>query len=63
MEKIAESIGNMALLSKLRDIPRMTLKFVATNQSLYVYLYPKQLVNFLTFLSTASLKEGSLYFS
>lgn len=36
MEKIAESIGNMALLSKLRDIPRMTLKFVATNQSLYV---------------------------
>jgi len=36
MEKIAEIIGNMALLSKLRDIPRMTLKFVATNQSLYV---------------------------
>jgi superfamily II RNA helicase len=36
MEKIAESIGNMALLSKLKDIPRMTLKFVATNQSLYV---------------------------
>ena len=36
MEKIAESIGNMSLLSKLRDIPRMTLKFVATNQSLYV---------------------------
>jgi len=36
MEKIAESIGNVALLSKLRDIPRMTLKFVATNQSLYV---------------------------
>jgi hypothetical protein len=36
MEKIAESIGNMALLSKLRDIPQITLKFVATNQSLYV---------------------------
>ena len=36
MEKIAESFGNMALLSKLKDIPRMTLKFVATNQSLYV---------------------------
>ena len=36
MEKIAESIGNISLLSKLRDIPRLTLKFVATNQSLYV---------------------------
>jgi hypothetical protein len=36
MEKIAESIGNMTLLSKLRDIPRLTLKFVATNQSLYI---------------------------
>jgi hypothetical protein len=36
MEKIVESIGNIELLSKLRDIPRLTLKFVATNQSLYV---------------------------
>jgi superfamily II RNA helicase len=36
MEKIAENIGNIALLSKLREIPRLTLKFVATNQSLYV---------------------------
>jgi superfamily II RNA helicase len=36
MEKVAESVGNMALLSKLRDIPRLTLKFVATNQSLYI---------------------------
>lgn len=36
MEKIAESIGNMSLLSKLREIPQLTLKFVATNQSLYV---------------------------
>jgi superfamily II RNA helicase len=36
MEKIAESIGNISLLSKLRDVPRLTLKFVATNQSLYV---------------------------
>jgi len=36
MEKIAESIGNIALLSKLREIPQLTLKFVATNQSLYV---------------------------
>ena len=36
MEKIAESIGNMELLSKLKEIPVKTLKFVATNQSLYV---------------------------
>ena len=36
MEKIAESIGNIALLSKLREIPGLTQKFVATNQSLYV---------------------------
>ena len=36
MEKIAESIGNMELLSKLKEIPIKTLKFVATNQSLYV---------------------------
>lgn len=36
MEKIAESIGNIALLNKLREIPRLTQKFVATNQSLYV---------------------------
>ena len=36
MEQIAESIGNIALLSKLREIPQLTLKFVATNQSLYV---------------------------
>ena len=36
MEKIAESIGNIALLSKLREIPSLTQKFVATNQSLYV---------------------------
>jgi hypothetical protein len=36
MEKIAESIGNISLLSKLREIPLMTQKFVATNQSLYV---------------------------
>jgi hypothetical protein len=36
MEKIAESIGNISLLSKLREIPALTQKFVATNQSLYV---------------------------
>ena len=36
MEKIAESIGNIALLHKLKEISLLTLKFVATNQSLYV---------------------------
>jgi superfamily II RNA helicase len=36
LEKIAENIGNIELLSKLKEIPILTLKFVATNQSLYV---------------------------
>jgi superfamily II RNA helicase len=36
MEKVCELIGKIDLLSKLREIPGMTLKFVATNQSLYV---------------------------
>jgi superfamily II RNA helicase len=36
LEKIAEMTGNMALLSKLKEIPSMTLKYVVTNQSLYV---------------------------
>jgi superfamily II RNA helicase len=36
MEKIAESLGDIALLSKLQEIPQLTQKFVATNQSLYV---------------------------
>jgi superfamily II RNA helicase len=35
-EKIAEMTGNIAFLSKLRVIPNMTLKYVVTNQSLYV---------------------------
>ncbi len=35
-EKIAEMTGNIEFLSKLRDIPNMTLKYVVTNQSLYV---------------------------
>ena len=35
-EKIAEMTGNIAFLSKLKEIPHMTLKFVVTNQSLYV---------------------------
>jgi hypothetical protein len=36
MEKIAELTGNIAFLSKLKEIPVMTLKYVVTNQSLYV---------------------------
>jgi hypothetical protein len=36
MEKVAEGMGNMELLSKLKEIPVKTLKFVATNQSLYI---------------------------
>jgi len=36
MEKIAEMIGNISLLSKLKDVSKMTMKFVVTNQSLYV---------------------------
>ena len=36
MEKIAESIGNMDLLSKLKEIPVNTMKYIATNQSLYL---------------------------
>jgi superfamily II RNA helicase len=35
-EKIAEMSGNIAFLSKLKEIPNMTLKYVVTNQSLYV---------------------------
>jgi superfamily II RNA helicase len=36
MEKIAELTGNISFLSKLRQIPLMTMKYVVTNQSLYV---------------------------
>jgi superfamily II RNA helicase len=36
MEKMAEHLGNMSLLEKLKEIPLKTLKFVATNQSLYI---------------------------
>jgi superfamily II RNA helicase len=35
-ERIAEFTGNIEFLSKLREIPNMTLKYVVTNQSLYV---------------------------
>lgn len=36
LEKVAELIGNIDLLSKLREIPELTLKYIATSQSLYV---------------------------
>jgi superfamily II RNA helicase len=36
MEKVAEMTGNVAFLSKLKEIPGLTLKFVVTNQSLYI---------------------------
>jgi superfamily II RNA helicase len=36
MEKIAEMTGDVEFLHKLKQIPELTLKFVATNQSLYV---------------------------
>jgi hypothetical protein len=36
MKSAAEYTGNVELLHKLTAIPDLTLKFVATNQSLYV---------------------------
>ena len=36
MDKVAELLGDMDLLQKLRGVPGLLLKFVATNQSLYV---------------------------
>lgn len=36
MEKISEMTGNISFLSKLKEIQNMTLKYVVTNQSLYV---------------------------
>ena len=36
LEKIAELMGDMSFLSTLKSVPQLTLKYVATNQSLYV---------------------------
>ena len=36
LEKVCEPHNKISLLSRLREIPGKTLKFVATNQSLYV---------------------------
>ena len=35
-EKICESLDNIKLLHKIKEIPKLTLKYVATNQSLYI---------------------------
>ena len=35
-EKICESLQNINLLQKIKNIPVLTLKYVATNQSLYI---------------------------
>ena len=36
LEKVAEYLGDMAFLSSLKKIPLLTLKYIATNQSLYI---------------------------
>ena len=36
MEKCCETLGNMELLEKIKQIPALTLKYVVTNQSLYI---------------------------
>ncbi len=36
LEKIAELIENISLLQKVKEIPQLTLKYVVTNQSLYI---------------------------
>jgi hypothetical protein len=36
LEKVAELIGDIEFLHKLKDVHNKTLKYVATNQSLYV---------------------------
>ena len=35
-EKVCETTGNMELLEKVKEIPKLTLKYVVTNMSLYV---------------------------
>jgi len=36
MERVAEMVGNIEFLHKLKDVPKLTLKYVVTNQSLYI---------------------------
>jgi hypothetical protein len=35
-ERVCELTGNVAFLEKLRSIPKLTLKYIATSQSLYL---------------------------
>ena len=35
-EKLSELLQNLPLLQKIKEIPQLTLKYVATNQSLYI---------------------------
>ena len=36
LERVAELLGNIEFLSRLREIPGLTMKYVVTNQSLYI---------------------------
>jgi hypothetical protein len=36
VERVAEFAGDLALVGRLRDVSKNLLKFVVTNQSLYV---------------------------
>jgi hypothetical protein len=36
MEKVAEMIGDIEFLSILKQVPILTLKYIASNQSLYI---------------------------
>ena len=36
IERAAEFVGNIPLVEKVKKIPQMTLKYIATNQSLYL---------------------------
>ncbi len=36
MERVAEHNNDMEFLQNLREIPKLTLKYIASNQSLYI---------------------------
>ena len=36
IERVAESVGNITLVGYMKDVPKLTLKYIATNQSLYI---------------------------
>ena len=36
LEKVAELTNNISLLAKLKEIPTLILKYVVTNQTLYI---------------------------